>query len=207
MTTYDELEPVIRRASKSVAFQWPGVVEQEDLEQELWAKLLAEPNTAKKVLELERKARDRFVTRMGHQLASQERADYDHFRGAYNYSVKEVKELLSQKILTEPMSNFKAELLDLEDAFEELKTKTPQYVDAISRRYVAELTPDTKAEKNALSRALARLTDEMNKVAKRRFSERHDGPGTRSNVSTEDHYEANEFDFESFASNQGFGWG
>ncbi|AKQ07621.1 hypothetical protein SEA_SMEADLEY_53 [Mycobacterium phage Smeadley] len=207
MTTYDELEPVIRRASKSVAFQWPGVVEQEDLEQELWAKLLAEPNTAKKVLELERRARDRFVTRMGHQLASQERADYDHFRGAYNYSVKEVKELLSQKILTEPMSNFKAELLDMEDAFEELKDKTPQYVDAISRRYVAEAIPSNTTERDALSRGIAKLTDEMNKVAKRRFSERLDGPGTRNNVSTEDHYEANEFDFESFASNQGFGWG
>ncbi|AER26431.1 sigma-K factor [Mycobacterium phage Saintus] len=204
MTTYDELEPVIRRASKSVAFQWPGVVEEDDIYQSIYLRLAESRGSLKKISEMDSKAQYRAIVGIGHQLASEERTDYDYFRGAYNYSVKEVRDLLNQMILVDPPPSFRAELVDMTDSLENLGE---HYRDAIVSRYVLGESSTSDAQQKATERAVDALTDEMNKVAKRRFAERDDGPGTRSQVSTEDHYEANDFDFESFASNQGFGWG
>ncbi|WNO26738.1 DNA binding protein [Mycobacterium phage Groundhog] len=203
MTTYDELEPVIRRASKSVAFQWPGVVEQDDIEQSIWSHLLSREGTVNKVLKMDSKARYRAVVGIGHQIASQERTDYDHYKGSYTYSVKDVKDLLNRGVLTVPVDGFDAAIVDLMEGLEQLVAKNSRYVEAIVTRYADDGSPN----KDSLSRGLEALANEMNRSARVKFSTRDDGPGTRRNVSTEDHYEANDFDFESFASNQGFGWG
>lgn len=207
MTTYEDLEPVVTRASKSVAHQWPGVIEQEDLEQELWGYLLARPNTISKVRGLERKARDRFITRLGHQIASQERTDYDHYKGSYTYAVKDVKDLLSRGVLTVGVDGFDAAVVDLLEGLEKLVVKTPQYVEAVVGRYADNEVPGTQRGKDALRNGLEALTKEMNRSARVHFSERTDGIGTRNQASTEDHYDGGEFDFEAWAGNQGVSWG
>ncbi|AXQ63558.1 hypothetical protein SEA_DIXON_52 [Mycobacterium phage Dixon] len=217
MTTYDELEPVIRRASKSVADQWPGVIEQEDAEQEIWAHLMAREGTVKKVLQMEGKARYRAVVGIGHQIASRERTDYDHYKGSYTYSVKDVKDLLNRGVLTVRVDGFDAATVDLMEGLEKLirrdlereekgKPRT-RYAEVVVSRYADNEVPKQGAPAQKLTDALEALAREMNRSARVQFATRDDGPGTRSNVSTEDHYEANDFDFESFASNQGFGWG
>lgn len=202
--TLDKIEDAVRRAAKSVAHQWPGVVENDDIEQMIWLKLLEEPNTVKTAVELDKKAMDRFVTRIGHQLASQERTDYDYYKGSYRYSLKEVKDLLDQGILTEPLKAFKAELLDINDALDEV---SDSHANAIWRRYAEhESTKDDKQFENALMNGLESLVSKMNQVQKRRYAERTDGPGTRGQASTENHYDGGSFDFEQFAQAQGIGW-
>ncbi|QDK03133.1 helix-turn-helix DNA binding protein [Mycobacterium phage SydNat] len=208
MTTDKEvLGPVIRRAAKAVAFQWPGIVEQEDVEQEIWAHLLARESTLEKVSEMESRAQYRAIVGIGHQIASQERTDYDHYKGSYTYAVEDVKNLLKRGVLTTAVEGFDAAVVDLMEGLEKLVVKTPQYVEAIISRYADGEVPSTKSGKHRLSRGLEALTKAMNQSARVTFATRDDGPGTRSQVSTEDHYEGNEFDFDSFANHQGIGWG
>ncbi|AXC33322.1 DNA binding protein [Mycobacterium phage Dublin] len=208
MTTDKEvLGPVIRRAAKAVAFQWPGIIEQEDVEQEIWARLLESESSLKKVLGMDEKAQYRAVVGIGHQIASQERTDYDHYKGSYTYAVEDVKNLLKRGVLTTKVDGFDAAVVDLMEGLEKLIVKTPQYVEAIISRYADEEAPKSNADKMRLRNGLEALTKAMNQSARVTFATRDDGPGTRSQVSTEDHYEGNEFDFDSFANHQGIGWG
>lgn len=180
MTSYGDLEPVTRRAAKAVAYQWPNLLDADDFEQEIWLRLLQSPGTVEKVLEMDDRARYRAIVGIGHQIASIERTDYDYFKGSYRYSVKEVKELLQQGILSEPLPAFKAELIDMTEAFQDIPE---QYKSALVSRYVEGVTPQEKSGQNRLTRGLESLVDEMNRVQRRRHSERDDGPGTRAVLS------------------------
>lgn len=181
--TLNALQTTIQRAAKAVAYQWPGVIEQDDIEQQINMHLLERPSSIEKILEMEEKAQYRAIVGVGHQLASQERTDYDHFKGSYTYSVSEVKSLLRDGILTDnPPEQFKAELLDMLEAVVVLRVS---YVEALYRRYVEQTTPSNTPERHALERGLTSLTDGMNKIARNRFSERDDGIGTREIYSRE----------------------
>ncbi|ASR77156.1 sigma-K factor [Mycobacterium phage MyraDee] len=201
--TLNELLPVIKRAAGSVAFQWPGIIEADDVEQSIYLRLLESDGSVEKILAMDTRARYRAIVGIGHQVASQERTDYDHFKGSYNYSVAEVKDLLKQGILLVPPAHFSAELLDMQDALTDLAERTPQYADAILSRYVQEVVPQAGADKKRLSDALTSLSDEMNKVSRRRFAERDGGPGSREVLSnaqayatSSDQYGGEQFDWE-----------
>jgi hypothetical protein len=193
--TLNELGPAIKRASKSVAYQWPGVVEADDVEQQIYLRLLESPGSVDKILSMDELSRYRSVVGIGHQIASAERTEYDHFKGSYNYSVREVKDLLKQGILTDPPANFRAELVDMLDALDELEARTPQYAGAIKLRYVQHVVPGV-SKKDELSRGLTALADEMNKVSRRRYSERDDGLGTRQLVTNAQALEASSSDWD-----------
>ncbi|WP_157931290.1 hypothetical protein [Mycobacteroides abscessus] len=174
----DELMPDIKKAARSVAFQWPGIVDRDDVEQSISLHLLERPGSIKKILGMEGRARYRAIVGIGHQIASQERTDYDYYKGAFNYSVDDVKGALKDRILTVPVFE-KGQIeigCDLFDALGELKV---EYVESIYTRYAEDTVPTPGAAQKRLSDALARLTDEMNRAAKRKFANRVDGPGTR----------------------------
>lgn len=176
--------PVIRRAAKSVAFQWPGVIEADDVEQSIYLRLLESPGSVSKILEMDERPQYRAIVGMGHQIASQERADYDYYKGSYRYSVVEVRKLLNDGALIEPAEGFREAMVDLFLALGVLYEDKPQYSDALYRRYqYGESTTDDKPYKDALNHGLTALVDEMNAINKRRFAERDDGPGTRKVLS------------------------
>lgn len=188
--TYDELNevlqeiyPAIGRASKSVAYQWPGIVEEEDVVQAIATHLWERPGSLKKVAAMEKQAQYRAIVGVGHQIASQERTDYDFYKGSFRYGVDEVKKLLGRGVLIEPVEDFDDAVFDLMEGLEALVTRTPQYVDAITSRYADELIPTRGDEKKRLSDALTSLVNSMNKSNKRRHSERDDGLGTREILS------------------------
>lgn len=177
------LMPVIKRAAKSVAWGWPGVLDAEEAEQMIALKFLESPGSAKKVREMPRDAQYRAVVGIGHQLASKEREDYNIFKGSYKWSVKEVKDRLLDGALTKPGNQNNAFTVDLIDALVELQKRSPQYVDAVLSRYADFEIPQGGKEKVQLSRALTGLTLEMNKANRRNHVERDDGPGTRKPMS------------------------
>ena len=207
-----ELEATVKRASKVVALQWPGVVEADDIEQSIWLHLVENPGSVQSILAMEDKPAFRSVTRIGHRIAAQERMDYDYYKGSYRYSHNEIKSLLEDGIIAFPLASFSAERVDMLDALEEI---AETYKAAILRRYV-ELDTKTSEDNSyhlALKRGLESLVDEMNKCHKRRYSERDDGPGTRkaeSNIRTVDRtrreYGGDGFDFDQYARSRGFGW-
>lgn len=183
MTLYGDLRSTVRRAAKSVAYQWPGVIDKEDVEQSIWLKLLESEGSAEKILAMDDKAQYRAVVGIGHQIASRERTDYDHFSGNFRYSVDEAKQLLKNEVLTEPSDHFDAGVVDLMEALGTLSVKTPQYADAILKRYADGEVPNTSTESSALSRALTGLTNEMNRASRIRFAQRDGGPGSRKAIS------------------------
>ncbi len=177
--TIDSLAPLIRRAAKSVAGQWPGVIEKEDAEQAISLHLLERPNSVDKIKGMDDAARYRAIVGIGHQIAGQERIDYDYFSGSFNYSVDDVKTLLKRDVLTQPVAEFDAAVADLIDGLLKVVVRSPQYVEAVVSRYADGITPKTGAAKKRLTDALETVTRQMNNAAKARFSERDDGPGTR----------------------------
>lgn len=199
------MEASVKRASKLVALQWPGVMDTDDIEQSIWLHLVERPGTVESLLGMEDKLAFRSITRIGHRIAAQERMDYDYYKGSYRYSHNEIKSLLEDGIIAFPLASFTAERVDMLYALEEI---AETYKAAILRRYV-ELdtkTSEDKAFDNALHRGLEALVDEMNKCHKRRYSERDDGIGTKNQVSVVEHYEGGEFDFDQYARSRGFGW-
>ena len=192
----------VKKAARIVSLQWPGVMEADDVEQTIYMKLLESPGTIEKVKDLEPKARDRFLTRMGHQIASRERTEYAHYKGNYRYSVGEVKDLLkagalngleldpdvqsydsqgSKPVGGESKPPIKAEVLDLRAGLELLRDRNKSYHDAIITRYLFDEQPN----KDALSRGLKSLADEMNRVNRTAHVTRDDGPGTRGPITRE----------------------
>lgn len=180
-----KLRPTIQKAAKSVAYNWPGIMEADDAEQAITTHLLERPSSIQKILEMERAAQYRAVVGIGHQLASQERANYERYKGNYRYSVKEVKDALQAGALIEDYPRFNEVVFDIVEGLQALARRTPQYADAVLERYVDFNIPQKGSPAMALSRALESLVIEMNKSHKRRFSSRHDGLGTRKTIASQ----------------------
>lgn len=161
----EELVKPVKKAAKIVASQWPGVIDADDVEQEIWLYLVESPASAQKALEAtEPKAQARFLTRIGHQRASRARTSYDYFRGAYKYSVKDVKSLLVTGALSsDNQDGVKVEYTDLHIGFRALKERNEGQAESLARRYLLGGSMETGAEKMMLSRAVVALTDEMNR--------------------------------------------
>ena len=85
-----EVEKVARRAVRD----WPDVVEQEDLVQEIWVHILRSPATQESLTKMDDNDRYRTLHRIAQRIASKERDDFEVFTGNFRYSVGEVKELL-----------------------------------------------------------------------------------------------------------------
>lgn len=176
----------IKRVARNVSSQWPGVVEPDDLEQMIWVHILERPGTQRDLDGMDEHSRYRTLSKLGHRVASQERADLDHFSGNFRYSVDEVKSVLSRGVLVEDIDGFDEAVFDLMEALKVLVARSPQYADAITSRYADQVNPSGDA-KVTLSRALTSLTDEMNKSNKRQHTgveqpnrSLGDGPGTRT---------------------------
>ncbi|WRQ08644.1 DNA binding protein [Mycobacterium phage miche] len=175
------LLPTIKRAAKSVAFQWPGVIDVDDAEQTISLHLWERPTSLLKVRDMESKAQYRALVGMGHQLASQERDNYDYYKGSYYYSAKEVKDFLAKGILDPDQKSFKSQKIDIEEAIWEI---APQYHAAILHRFVDGEIPENQQEKDALKNAIPALVTAMNRVHNRMAMERDDGPGSRKAITT-----------------------
>ncbi|BCP02470.1 hypothetical protein MINTM018_52390 (plasmid) [Mycobacterium intracellulare] len=160
-----DLVKPIKKAAKIVASQWPGVIDADDVEQEIWLYLVESPGSAHKALEaIEPKAQARFLTRIGHQRASKARAAYAYFRGAYKYSVKDVKDLLASGGLSaDNQDRVKVEYTDLHEAFRKLKDRNESYSNAIAKRYLLSESMGSSREQDALKNGVIALTDEMNR--------------------------------------------
>jgi hypothetical protein len=177
------LKPEVVKAAKSVAYQWPGILDAEEAEQSLFLHLLESPGTIEKIIEMDKKARYRAVVGIGHQLAKKERTDYNYFKGSFKYCVDEVKGMLKSGALSGSSGRFNGDQMDLVEALEVLRERSPQYVNAIRERYVAGVVPKEKSDEDALRRGLTALTAEMNQAHHRNHMQRDDGPGTRKAVS------------------------
>ncbi|WP_156920313.1 hypothetical protein [Segniliparus rugosus] len=168
-----------------MARNWPGVADEDDVEQEILVRLLESPGSTRKIASSSREGRYRMVTRMGHQIAAKERDDHDHFTGNYHYSVDEARELLRSGALSTGQTEFSPDVVDLRQALSELGRKNAKYADAILERYLDGRTGTGDVEfRNLLSRAHEALANLMNRFRRSLGVERsdHGGPGSRRAV-------------------------
>lgn len=177
-----EIMPLVRKAAQSVAAQWPGIVEADDVEQEIYVNLLElkEENLRRLVDEFDRDGLVKvFKERQGHQVAARYRNDFELFSGNYRYSGEEVRSLLESGALVFADEMTVTERVDLTNAMQRLDETSPQYADIIFQRYAEDKRFGTdSAEKKMLRRALQALTREMNRSFNKATAE-HEGPALR----------------------------
>jgi hypothetical protein len=200
------LLPQIRKAARTVAAGWPGVVEQDDMEQELSLHLLEREGVLQRLFDSEDKERMQALIWWGNQIAKKERADFEVFSGNFRYSVNEVKRLLEDGLLKgvhdsngesswssadyvnsgesvedTVLTRYTTEL-DLKHGMNNLADRNKNQASLIVRRHLLgqELQNNERAR---LSDAVKSLTDEMNRSYKKQHHDRPDGPGTRTVIS------------------------
>ncbi|GGM45154.1 hypothetical protein GCM10012275_15260 [Longimycelium tulufanense] len=176
----------VRRAARDVATAWPGVIEADDAEQEIWAKLMESRDYVRQVTDMDPPDRYNALRRIGTQVAAQYREDYARFSGQVHYGTEEVKALLEGGALTRGHTDTATERLDLGEGLELLRKRNQGYADALVEAYLLGTYPlVTGAGRKRLSRARLALTQAMNNVHRNRRTAYQDGPGTREVLSND----------------------
>lgn len=166
------------RAAARAAVDWSGVIEADDLEQEIYLKLLelsdrALSDVADHVIYGDRSAFKFLRDTLAPQIAAEYRDDYELFTGNYYYSGEEVRRLLTDGVLVFGDAATATERADITKAMAAIPA---QYREALVRRYVEMI--DDRADKDTLVRARRALTREMNK-SNREARREHSGPALR----------------------------
>lgn len=178
-TSIEKLLPEIQQAAKKTARDWNGIISADDAEQEIVIRLL-EDAYAEKLLCFDQNARTETLEKIGRQIASDYRTDYDHFTGNFFYSTNDVREILERGALHEERVSTNTERLDLDEGMALLKRRNERYAKMLGRRYLAG---EEVKERMVLSRAVDLLTDCMNNVHRNREIAYSDGRGSREIIS------------------------
>ncbi len=173
----EELADLIGKAAKTVAYQWPTVVDEDDIQQDIYINLLESPGSVDKLLDdFEAKDRLNAIIAIGHKIASKERLDYEVFSGNFRYSVNEVKRMLEKGGLRGNSTKSSA----FQDLHQSLDGISQEYRECLWSKYVQNITPTSGYDKTQVSRALEALTTEMNRSFK---NQPNAGPGSRAKIS------------------------
>lgn len=184
-----EILPDIERAARHVASEWSGVVDREDLEQEISLRLIQD-HYAATVFDMELPARKRVLFKIGTQLASQEAVDMEHFSGNFTYGANEVRTLLDRGALVAPghelvgdtfveygedggatdvqACQISVEGIDVRTAFERL---TARQQELLTARYVHGEVSGEASIRVRTGEAVNALTHEMNRGRRRAHEE------------------------------------
>lgn len=181
-TPIEKLLPEIQQAAKKTARDWNGIISADDAEQEIVIRLL-EDAYAEKLLSFDQNARTETLEKIGRQIASDYRTDYDHFTGNFFYSTNDVREILERGALHEERDSTNTERLDLDEGMALLKKRNFRYSTLIRSRYLFGIEPGNETDARATRRAVDLLTDCMNNVHRNREIAYSDGMGSREIIS------------------------
>lgn len=205
---YDLLLPDVRTAARTTARSWDGVIEFDDAEQEIWVRLLEARTTTNTVLEMDRPARVSALTRIGQQIGSQYRDDFEVFSGNWVYGTQDVRKMLDHDALGGERGDFgtdvpmwelpesiidqlnrtdtetATERIDLFRGLKRLYASNSWYAEIVVSNYV-DCDP-VHPNRIDLTRAVDALTKEMNRTHTRRKAAYDEGrPGTRAAMPNE----------------------
>lgn len=218
---YELLLPDVQTAARTTARSWDGVIEFDDAEQEIWERLLgAGRSTIDKVLEMDKPLRVSSLTRIGQQVGSQYRDDFEVFSGNWVYSTKKVRDMLGLGALKPAKGNPKSDVpswdlpRSLIEKLDETETETRSerrdlflgmkalagsnevYASAIKNSYWTDGNPKlTSSERKRLQRAVDALTREMNRSHTRVTAQYDNGIGARKVLSNAQADTATTFDY------------
>ncbi|WP_280429114.1 hypothetical protein [Nocardia brasiliensis] len=176
----EKLDRAIRHAAHAVTYEWPNVIEADDLAQELWVKVLESPATQELLDGKTSRELINLLARMGHRIASRYRTNNARFSNQIRYSVDDIKAALSGLSLWPEITD------DIELGLAALRDRNERYAEAI-QAFVRNEPPPTEADRKRRDRAIEALTEETNAAIRRLFDAytpepgktlRH-GPGTK----------------------------
>lgn len=194
-TTYNLLAPDVKTAAKTTAREWPGTIDEQDAEQEIWLELLdSGQKTIDIITGMERPNRVATLSHYGHRIAARYRDDYEVFSGNYTYGTKQVRRLLESDALADvdpgfwtlPETELKkldrpdevsvTEHMDLLVGMQRLVKKNANYADILVQAFMRNEPSHTYRVE--LTRAVDALTVEMNRSnSAQRFDHRNGGRG------------------------------
>lgn len=177
-----ELLPDIGRAAAYAARNWPGVIEADDAEQEITMALIGNGDL-ERVAGLTSDERWPVLRKLGDQTASRYRTDADYFSGQFFYSTRDVRSALESGALSSVRDKTNTERLDVDEGMSLLKSRNPQYAEAVELRY---LLREPAQDRKLLTRAVDALTNAMNNVHQNRNRSHTEGPGMRPVISNEE---------------------
>ncbi|MGW0245091.1 hypothetical protein ACWDYH_00475 [Nocardia goodfellowii] len=166
-----ELDKVIRRAANAVVYEWPNVIEADDLAQELWVKILESPATQDVLAEKTSREQMNLLARMGHRIASRYRNNNLRFSVQVRYSAEDIKDALTGRSLWPEIID------DITLGIDALRQRNAGYADAIQRIREPDSEAMTPADRKRRERAIEALTETTNAVVRQLFAAYTDEPG------------------------------
>lgn len=175
----EDLLTLAKAAARRVSFQWPSVIEEDDLAQDVVLRLLDSPGALQRIETEDEISVKAFMVKVAHQVASDQMVDYDHFSGNYLYDTVEVRVLLEEQAWLLKSNKLSAEIMDLKEAMKNLVKKNSGYYADLVNKYQHEIDYSDNTGKSRIRRGVASLTEEMNWIGVRRRKDFIEGPGSR----------------------------
>lgn len=174
---HHKIKDKVRNAAASASKRWNGLLDADDIEQELWLFIAETPSAQVYLSDSGNNQVRRALRQRADVICSKERIDYDKFSGNWHYSPAEVRTLLKDVFAEQDIPS--EEFIDLQTGMEQLRDKHPEYHETVIRVFFQE-DRDVPAMKK--SRAVDKLTALMNRTRTTRAVERTEGPGTKPKI-------------------------
>lgn len=174
---HHKIKDKVRKAATSASQRWNGLLDADDIEQELWLFIAETPSAQAYLNDSGNNQVRRALRQRADVICSKERIDYDKFSGNWHYSPAEVRSLLKDVIDAQDIPS--EEFIDLQKGMEELRDKHPEYHETVVRVFFRDDRDVTAMKK---SRAVDKLTALMNRSRTTRSAERTEGPGTKPTI-------------------------
>lgn len=181
----NDLHQLAKAAARRVSFQWPSVIDEDDLAQDICVRILESPSAMERIEVEDEITRKAFMVKVAHQVASDQMVEFDRFSGNYLYDTVEVRSLLEEQAWLLQADKLSSEVMDLKESMDNLAQRNSSYFASIVNRFQYDIVPDDSAGRMRVTRAVASLTEEMNLVGARRRKDHIEGPGTRRAISNE----------------------
>ena len=168
---FDIAEPMIDKAAHFGSRRWRGVIEYDDLYQELWLFLLERPSAQQKVLTQGADLQN-FFHNQADAICANEQVDYEHFSGNFQYTPADVRAIID----TNETDRTWDENVDYSKGLDRLCNWFPTQYDTFME-YLVDGLPEAHAGRMKVYRSIDKLAECMNKIRRDRNREAHYGEG------------------------------
>lgn len=171
----DIAEPMIDKAARWAHHDWKGVMEYDDLHQELWLFLLESPAMQEKVLALgnSEELQNRF-RKAANTICSKEQIAYEQFTGNFQYTPADVRSIIETSAAEREWD----EDVDYSKGLDRLCNWFPKQYDNFME-YMVNGMPEDHAGEMRVYRSIDKLAECMNNVRRDRNKEARFGEGPR----------------------------
>lgn len=169
---FDIAEPMIEKAARWAHYDWKGVMEFDDIYQELWMFLLESPAMQNKVLVGSTEELQNRFRKAANKFCAREQVEYEHFSGNFQYTPADVRAIID----TAEVDRSWDENVDYSKGLDRLCNWFPTQYDTFMG-YLVDGLPEALADRRKVYRSIDKLAECMNKIRRDRNREAHYGEG------------------------------